>query len=118
MKGICLAKIPVMYWKEIPLQLQAQDEHGVVSTPLDQRFQDGVDAISMFDGSTEDDTYLMSWEWGEFSEVPGTAKEASFQLAKKYNESFPTDFVSRIRDLHRQGIRNPLPGSLDHWLTG
>ena len=40
-----------MYWKEIPIQVQAEYDTKTVSIPLDDRFQRAADAISMMDGS-------------------------------------------------------------------
>ena len=104
-----------MYWKEIPVQVQARDDDGVVSRQLDPRFQQGVDAISMFDGSAGADEYLMAWEWGEFSDAQGAATEAAGALAARLDNNFPENFVARIRDLHRDGRRDPTPGAIDHW---
>ena len=104
-----------MYWKEIPVQVQARDDDGVVSRQLDPRFQQGVDAISMFDGSAGADEYLMAWEWGEFSDAQGAATEAADALAARLDNNFPENFVARIRDLHRDGRRDPTPGAIDHW---
>lgn len=106
----------VMYWKEIPVQVQAQDESGQISKPLDPQFQQGADAIAMFDGSMGSDDYLMAWEWGEFTEVEGTAEEAAAQAAERYNQGFPKDFVAKIRDLHNDNNRDPRPGAIDHWI--
>ena len=50
-----MTEIRLMYWKEIPAQVQAKDKNGLVSQPLDPRFQEGIDAISMFDGSSGTD---------------------------------------------------------------
>jgi hypothetical protein len=104
-----------MYWKEIPVQIQAEDGSGVVSRQLDDRFQQGVDAISMFDGSAGSDDYLMAWEWGEFAEAAGGAREALDRVADRINGGFPRDFVARIREMHVSGDRNPSPGALDSW---
>ena len=104
-----------MYWKEIPVQVQALDDSGVVPRQLDARFQEGVDAISMFDGSSGSDEYLDAWEWGEYAEVEGSATEAADALMERLNREFPQDFVARIRDLHRSGDRDPRPGAVDHW---
>ena len=111
-----MAKVRTMYWKEIPVQVQALDDSGAVSRQLDDRFQEGVDAISMFDGSSGSDEYLDAWEWGEYAEVEGPAAEAAAVLAERLNAGFPQDFVARIRDLHRSGDRDPRPGSADHWM--
>ena len=104
-----------MYWKEIPVQVQAEDESGVVSRQLDNRFQQGVDAISMFDGSAGSDDYLMAWEWGEFAEATGRAQKIADRLADRINGSFPRDFVARVRELHLSGERDPRPGAADSW---
>ena len=107
-----------MYWKEIPVQVQAADDDGQVSKSLDERFQQGADAISMFDGSAGTDDYLMAWNWGDHFEVEGTAKEAATVTAERYNNGFPTDFVARVRDLHNAGERDPAPGAIDDWMNG
>jgi len=72
--GGSVATVRVMYWKEVPVQVQATDGEGPVSRPLHERFQQGVDAISMFDGSSGTDDYLMAWEWGVETEVEGTLR--------------------------------------------
>ena len=111
-----MAQVRVMYWKEIPVQVQAKDESGQVSKPLDDRFQEGADAISMFDGSSGTDDYLMAWEWGEYTDVEGSAEEAASEVAERIDKGFPQDFVARIRDLANSGQRDPRPGAVDHWV--
>ena len=111
-----MATVRVMYWKEIPVQVQAEDENGPVSRPLHDRFQQGVDVVSMFDGSSGSDDYLMAWEWGVETEVEGTAEEAAAEVAERFNSGFPQDFAARIRDLHASGRRDPRPGAADHWV--
>lgn len=111
-----VAKVRVMYWKEIPVQVQAVDEVGQVSRPLEPRFQEGVDAIAMFDGSAGTDAYLMAWEWGPYSEEHGTAQEAAEKAAQRFNTRFPQDFVTRVRDLEREKKRDPSPGAVDGWM--
>jgi len=105
-----------MYWKEIPLQVQAVDGRKQISRPLDPRFQQGVDAIAMFDGSAGEDAYLESYAWGPYLEVPGEdPARAADEMTARINERFPRDFVSRIRDLQKAGTRNPAAGAVDHW---
>jgi hypothetical protein len=110
-----VARVRIMYWKEIPVQVQAEDESGVVSRQLDDRFQQGVDAISMFDGSAGSDDYLMAWEWGEFAPAAGSAQEIADRMAERINGGFPRDFVARIRKLHLSGERDPSLGAVDSW---
>ncbi len=116
LQGELMTEIRLMYWKEIPAQVQAKDKNGLVSQPLDPRFQEGIDAISMFDGSSGTDEYLDAWNWGKFIEVKEPANEAVLTLANRINQGFPSDFVVRIRDLHKSGNRNPNPGAIDSWV--
>ena len=110
-----MAEARILYWKEVPVQVQVQGESGQVSKQLDDRFQRGVDAIAMLDGSQGTDDYLMAWEWGEPVEVQGAAGEVAEQIAARFNETFPHDFVSRVRELIDSGQRDPRPGAVDHW---
>ena len=110
-----MAKLRIMYWKEIPAQVQAEDNANQVSYPLDDRFQQGIDAVSMFDRSAGNDAYLEAWEWGQHFEVPGTAEESARLEADRINREFPENFVARIRDLHKIGKRDTRPGAIDHW---
>ena len=113
-----MAKVRLMYWKEIPVQVQAVDSQGQVSKPLDERFQQAADAMSMFDGSAGTDDYLMAWNWGESFDVEGSADDAASKTAERYNSGFPEDFVARVRDLHNAGTRDATPGAIDDWMNG
>ena len=78
-----------MYWKEIPVQVQAQDEGAPpVSVPLDARFQQGVDAVAMSDGSMGSDAYLMAWEWQDYGDVDGAAQDAAEAVRRGSTRDF------------------------------
>ena len=110
-----LTQYRVMYWKEIPVQIQVEDSKRSESHQLDPRFQQGIDAIAMFDGSAGTDEYLMGWEWSPFKDASGSVESVSSAIVEYYNRTFPLDFVSRIRDIHLTGERDSRPGSIDHW---
>jgi len=112
-----LALVRLMYWKEIPVTVQASDAGETISHPLDARFQEAADAIAMFDGSAGTDAYLMSWELKDYGEVDAPAKEAAAAIAQRFNDGFPTDFVARIRDLANAGERDTSPGAIDNWIN-
>ena len=112
-----MARVRVMYWKEVPVQVQAVDDAGTVSKPLEPRFQEAADAIAMFDGSAGTDEYMMAWEWGAFEERDGPAEAEAETAAERFNLGMPADFVARIRDSHLAGDRDPSPGAVDHWMS-
>ena len=70
-----------MYWKEIPVQVQTVENGDVVSVPLDDRFQQAVDSISMMEGSFGTDDYLDGWQWGEYCEIEIPASDLSLIVA-------------------------------------
>ena len=111
-----MAKVSIMYWKEIPAQVKTEDDDREISMPLPDRFQEGIDGISMFDVSFGADDYLESWEWGPEIEVEGSAEEAGEATVQRIESRFPKDFVKRIRALHRAKKRDPKPGAVDHWM--
>ncbi|MBR97451.1 MAG: hypothetical protein CL887_03025 [Dehalococcoidia bacterium] len=106
-----------MYWKEIPVQVQTQENKETFSVPLDSRFQQAVDSISMMDGSYGSDDYLNGWQWEEIIEIDIPARELSSLIADLYNNCMPDDFVKRIRDAHNDEVRDPNPKSIDIWLS-
>ena len=110
-----MATVRVMYWKEIPVQVKGEDSQGTVSVPLEPRFQEAADAVAMLDGSAGTDAYLDGWQWGPPLDRSGSARDAANALAGQINETMPADFVARIRDMQRDGSRNPVPGAIDAW---
>lgn len=111
-----MTTISVLYWKEVPVQIQATNGSVRVSRQLDERFQEAADAIAMFDGSFGSDAYLDAWEWVQYEDSEESAEGALDHVASKFNDGMPADFVARIRDMHRNGTRDASPGAINHWL--
>jgi hypothetical protein len=109
-----MARVRVMYWKEIPVQVQAEDDNGRVSRQLDDRFQKAADAVAMMDGSEGTDEYLDAWEFGSYEDMDGVATEMAEVVAVRL-ERMPADFVKTILKMQKDGSRKPTPGAIDHW---
>jgi cvfA/B/C family virulence factor len=84
-----MAKYQVMFWKHIPAQIKAWDERGEVKRMLPDRFQAAIDAYAMKDGSTEMDTYLEGWRWGDLQERSGGAEEVATAVVKELDAANP-----------------------------
>ena len=111
-----MTTISVLYWKEVPVQIQAISGSKRISRQLDSRFQEAADAIAMFDGSFGSDAYLDAWEWQPYEESNEDAESALNRLAAMFNDGMPEGFVARIRDAHLDGTRDESPGAINHWL--
>ena len=112
-----MVRVRIMYWKEIPVQVQAEDADGRISRQLDDRFQQAADMVAMQDGSQGTDEYLDGWGFGEYTDGEGTASEAAEAVAVQL-EQMPADFTLKIVAMEKNGTRNPTPGAIDHWATG
>ena len=112
-----MAKVRVLYWKEIPVQIQTQSGSDRVSELLHPRFQEAVDAVAMFEGTIGTDNYLEGWMWVEQGEVAGNPQEVAESLVYRFNQELPTDLTALICKLHRSGQRNTHPGSLEKLLS-
>jgi hypothetical protein len=110
-----MSRVRVMYWKEIPVQVQAEDEDGRISRQLADRFQKAADAVAMKDGSEGTDEYLDAWDFGPYEEIEGPAGDSAESVAVKL-EKMPRDFVQRILKMQEDGSRAPNPGAIDHWV--
>jgi cvfA/B/C family virulence factor len=84
-----MAKYQVMFWKHIPAQVKAWDERGEVKRMMPDRFQAAIDAYAMKDGSTEMDTYLEGWRWGDPQDREGGAEEVASAVVKELDAVNP-----------------------------
>ena len=110
------SRVSILYWKEIPIQIKAENDETTVSIQLDSRFQEAADAVAMMDGSYGSDAYLDAWEWGDETESDLDLQPAAQRIADLLNRGMPHDFVARIRDLHDAGQRVEKPGAIDDWV--
>ena len=108
-------KMRILYWKEIPIQIQTQDESEKISILLDPCFQEAADSLAMLEGSYGTDDYLDGWQWSDEVEVLGDARDSAKSTTEYYNSGFPRDLLSRLRDLHKEGKRDTRPGAIDQW---
>ena len=111
-----MAEVRILYWKEVPSQVQARDDRNEFSVLLQERFQQGIDSIAMQDGSFGTDQYLDGWQWGDYKKIKGSADDVSKTLAKTIEENYPKNFTQLILKMNKDGTRNPLPGGTDHWI--
>ena len=112
-----MARIRVLYWKEIPVQVQVEAGGDRVSEMLDHRFQEAVDAVAMFEGSMGSDAYLEGWEWMDHGRASGNPRRLAEDWAGRFNRGLPEDLAARICRLHRAGQRDERPGSLERWIS-
>jgi hypothetical protein len=82
-----MAKLTVMYWRDIPSQVLAQQGRERHSVMLDQRFQEAIDSAAIFAGKTDAGAYMDHWR-KEVTECSENLKEEAEKKAKELEEAF------------------------------
>jgi hypothetical protein len=93
-----MARYQIMYWKDIPSQVKAEDGQGKAKAMLSDRFQQAIDAAAMADGSTGTDAYLEGWAWGKRAEREGSAQEVIDALVAELETEYTPE---RLREIVR-----------------
>lgn len=91
-----MAKVQVMYWKDIPYAVRATDENGRVSKQLPREFEAVVDAAAMADGDTEQKQYQAGFRWGPAEERPGTAAEVVEAVLAEIIAAYPSARLAKL----------------------
>lgn len=94
-----MAKYQIMYWKDIPSQVKADDGQGAAKAMLSDRFQQAIDAAAMADGSTGTDAYLEGWAWGKRAERDGSAQEVLNAVVTELENEYTQE---RLREIVRE----------------
>ena len=110
-----MINIRILYWKEIPVQVEFTSEEIKKSVQLDEKFQIAVDSIAMKDGSFGSDDYLDSWEWVNKEDIDDVLNEKFINYYVSLYK-FPKDFIKKISIDIDNGDRSGEPGSIDDWI--
>ncbi len=95
-----MARYQIMYWKEIPSQVRAEDADGMVKAMLPDRFQQAIDAAAMVDGSTDTDDYLAGWGWADWQEQEGSGQALLETIIGQLDADYPQ---KRLQEIIRAG---------------
>jgi hypothetical protein len=91
-----MARYRIMYWKEFPAQVKAQDEQSTASALLDERFQQYIDAAAMAENSVGADAYLDGWGWGPEQERPGGAQEVLEAVKSELETAYSAERLAEM----------------------
>ena len=91
-----MAKVQIMYWKDVPYAVRASDEKGRVSKQLPREFEAVVDAAAMTDGATEQKAYQAAFRWGDAEERPGTAAEVAEAVVAEIVAAYPSQRLAKL----------------------
>ena len=91
-----MARVRIMYWKQIPYGVRGQDESGQVTRQLPDRFQEAIDAAAMASGETSQDAYQACFKWGPSEERPGSAADAADAVVQEILAAYPEEALKNM----------------------
>lgn len=83
-----MATYQILYWQEIPSQVDARDAGKSHKELLSQRFQELIDITATKRNLTESDDYIAGWSKGEKTERPGSAVDVAKSVAGELEAEF------------------------------
>jgi len=89
-----MASVQIIFWKDVPVMVEAREGAEQVTLSLSDRFQQLVDSLAMLQGIHDGDAYLEHWRRAEAEERPGGARAAGEAVVAELEERF-TDFAAR-----------------------
>ena len=95
-----MARITIVYWREIPSVVEARDRRGRHKIELSQRFQELIDLIAMKEKLAGTDEYLALWNKGRPTEHEGDPEAAAAAVAGEIEARYET---IRAEELAKSG---------------
>ena len=90
-----MAKLTVMYWRDIPSQIIAQEGRTRHSVMLPQRFQDAIDSAAIYAGKTEAGAYMEHWR-KDVQECSDNLQEEAEQKAGELEKAFSDEQLRQL----------------------
>ncbi len=91
-----MAKMTVVYWRDIPAQVIVKQGRTAAKRQLPERFEQAIDRCAMKVGARDTDAYLAEWRRGEPVQVEGDLEEVVAAEAARLETEFD---VERIKAL-------------------
>ncbi len=60
-----MAKLTIVYWRDIPAQVIAKEKRNAAKRVLPERFEKAIDRAAMRSGARDSDAYLAEWRRGD-----------------------------------------------------
>ena len=95
-----MARLTVVYWRDIPAQVIVKQGRTAAKRQLPERFEQAIDRCAMKVGARDSDAYLAEWRRGEPVQVEGDMEKAVAAEAVRLETEFD---VERIKALIANG---------------
>jgi hypothetical protein len=91
-----MAKLTVVYWRDIPAQVIVKQGRTAAKRQLPERFEQAIDRCAMKVGARDSDTYLAEWRRGEAVPVEGDLEEMAEAEAVRLDTEFDAERIKAL----------------------
>lgn len=89
-----MAKVKIMYWKDIPCSVRAEEgRRNRVTRKLPDMYMAVVDAVAMKEGTVGSDEYQAAFWWGEAEEREGAPEEVADAVLEEVLAKYPKSWL-------------------------
>lgn len=83
-----MATYQILYWQDIPSQVDARGAGPSHKEMLSQRFQELIDIVAMKKNLVNSDDYINGWTKGDKQERPGSAADVARAVAAELEAQY------------------------------
>ena len=83
-----MAKVTIVYWRDIPAQVIVREGRHTAKRQLSERFEKAIDRCAMRTGARDTDAYLAEWRRGDPIEVEGEPEALAEEWAARLEAEF------------------------------
>jgi hypothetical protein len=85
-----MATVKIMYWKDIPCSVRAQEgRRNRITRKLPDMYMAVVDAVAMKEGLVDADDYQAAFRWGDSEERDGSPEEVADAVVAEVMARYP-----------------------------
>ena len=91
-----MAKLTIVYWRDIPAQVIAKEKRTAAKRVLPERFEKAIDRAAMRSGARDSDAYLAEWRRGEPTPCGDDLEAEAAAAAARLEAEFDDDRLAKL----------------------
>ncbi len=91
-----MARMTVVYWRDIPAQVIVKQGRTAAKRQLPERFEQAIDRCAMKVGARDTDAYLAEWRRGEPAQVDGDPEARPEAEAVRLDTEFDAERIKAL----------------------
>ena len=91
-----MAKLTIVYWRDIPAQVIAKEKRTTAKRVLPERFEKAIDRAAMRSGARDSDAYLAEWRRGEPTPCGDDLEAEAAAAAARLEAEFDDDRLAKL----------------------